>query len=100
MNYIDKLDNIEKNDIIAVSTRSRSLDNGASWHNIHAVRRVYTVDDLNNEYETNRYGGPSMSGFWGNCNEIRSGNVDISLRRWDGKRWRKISFDHAKKYVK
>ena len=92
MNYHDSIYPAvaEPGMIISIEKRDRSLDNGATWHVITHVYVMYSQDDIENAIETGKHNGPPMSGFWGNCNEIRSGYVDVSFRRWDGKRWRRI----------
>jgi len=73
----------KKGDIVLITERTRSLDNGATWHTMRTVE--HTHEWFNGEKLIN---GPSESGFWGNCNEIRSGSYFKYCSEFDGKRWR------------
>ena len=91
MDYHDKIwpAKAKRGMVIGIFKRERSLNSGRTWEMLMNVRVLNNDEEIMTAIETGKYGGPSMSGFWGNCNEIRSGNIDVSLRRWDGKQWRK-----------
>jgi len=73
--------------IILISEKNRSLNNGKDWH---LLKTVETISEEESFSGTKSENGPSMSGFWGNGNEIRSGQITKYCRKYNGKRWGKI----------
>ena len=85
MDYINQLPYApDKNETIEIHKRSISYNQGRTWQD------KITVEYTDSPFSGNRSeNGPSMSGFWGD-GSTRSGLIEKSCRRWDGKRWRKI----------
>lgn len=83
MNYHELLHrDIRKGETIAVIQNRVSYDSGVTWA---TETRAEILRD--GETPPQDHSGPSTS-FGG---ELRSGRVDVSYRRWDGKRWRHTS---------
>jgi hypothetical protein len=79
---------VEIGTTVVVVERRRSLDSGRTWH---TLKTVSVESDPGEIFHGERSrSGPSMSGFWGNTNEIRSGSVTYYCSRFDGKRWRSM----------
>jgi hypothetical protein len=70
--------------VVIVTKQDRSYNNGRTWTTVTEVSPAMPDEVFRGDRGTM---GPSMSGFWGNCNEIRSGSVDKYCSRYDGKRW-------------
>ncbi|MBW8035616.1 MAG: hypothetical protein FVQ79_08300 [Planctomycetes bacterium] len=81
------LTGIEKGTVIVISERNRSLDNGKTWHVLKSTR---VIEDDEAFVGIQGENGPSESGFWGNCNEIRSGHITKYCSKYDGNRWRSM----------
>ncbi len=78
---------VEKNDIILITKNNVSYDNGKTWNNDTSICQIQPAECFNGTKTEN---GPSMSGFWGNSNEIRSGLSESYCSKFDGKRWRSL----------
>ncbi len=72
---------------VIVTENDRSLDNGKTWHTTQTVDLI-DQDDAFNGIKTET--GPSLSGFWGNYNEIRSGVYSSYCTQYDGRQWRSM----------
>ncbi|MCP4705721.1 MAG: hypothetical protein GY865_14070 [candidate division Zixibacteria bacterium] len=75
--------------VAIITEQDRSLDNGATWYLTKSIRVASSEDEIfDGAHHEN---GPSIGGgFWGNCNEIRSGHTCSYCSRFDGKRWRSM----------
>ena len=83
-NIIEEYDRVEKNTAVVISLNDQSLDNGKTWKQVKTVNIIEFDEIFTGEKIEN---GPSISGFWGNTNEIHSGRTIEYCSKFNGNRW-------------
>ena len=86
--YAEKIgayDGIEKNTAVIIYLNNRSFNNGKNWTEVKTVNIIEQSEIFTGERIED---GPSLGGgFWGNCNEIRSGRNVKYYSKFNGNRW-------------
>ena len=85
--YAEKIgayDGIEKNTAVIIYLNNRSFNNGKNWTEVKTVNIIEQSEIFTGEKIEN---GPSISGLWGNTNEIHSGRTIEYCSKFNGNRW-------------
>lgn len=88
MNYSDEHGDPVAGDVLLVVVNEQSVDNGVSWKLMRRLSKIPKAEKFSGVRSSH---GPSLSGFWGNVNEIRSGLTYSYCSRFDGTRWRSMA---------